>query len=181
MRMPLVAISSLALVVAAPAVLLADGGSPPPAPELQQLGVLVGSWKCEGKQNATELFGPAHAVMTEFELKATLDGSWYTFHWTERKTKENPTPMRLSEFWGYDAVAKRLTREFVFDGAGRGSQSSPGWEGDKLVFTGELVMGPQKVGVRQTFIKKGDRRVDDLVEVKTADKWIELGSDRCRR
>jgi len=34
--------------------------------------------------------------------------------------------------------------------------TSKGWDGDKLVFEGDMMAGPQKTAVRHTITKKGD-------------------------
>jgi hypothetical protein len=61
------------------------------------------------------------------------------------------------------------------------SAAAPGWEGDKLVFAGELSLAGQRMPFRHTLGKKGERELLSTRELKMGKDWITLGTDTCRR
>src|SRR5215470_3095626 len=50
-------------------------GPPKPAPEMKQLDLFLGNWKCEGKMMASPM-GKEHAIKSTVTGKADLDGFW---------------------------------------------------------------------------------------------------------
>ena len=65
--------------------------------------------------------------------------------------------------------------------AARSARRSPGWEADKLVFTGDGQMGGQKISFRETYTKKGDKELIWSGEMKMGKDWIPVGTDTCKR
>ena len=60
--------------------------------------------------------------------------------------------------------------------------SATGWEGDKLIWTGELSGPAGRVPFHQTFTKKGDREWTHLLEVRGPDgKWSQTEEVTCKR
>lgn len=55
--------------------------------------------------------------------------------------------------------------------------TSPGWDGDKLIFTGYMITGNAKLHVKHTFTKKDDAAYDSAFELTGADdkptRWEE--------
>lgn len=154
---------------------------PPPAPELvSAMKVLDGKWKCEGKV-ADSPFGKAHPVKATVQQKADLNGYWYVTRYEEKKTKENPNPYAMSSSIGFDPSKKQIVRTDMDNMGMITHLASKGWEGDKLVWTGE-VMGPQKMSFKETLTKKSDKEHSTLLEMAGPDgKWTTLIETNCKK
>jgi hypothetical protein len=159
----------------------APAGPPTPAPEMGQLKIFEGRAQCTGTQKASP-FGAEHATRGIARANTGLGGFWMTLRYDERKTKQNQNPVHVVYVLGYDAGAKQFVAS-GFDGlGGRISESAAGWEGDKLMLTGDYVGGGQKFGFRDTFTKTGDAGIDHLGELQGADgKWTTLNQQTCKR
>lgn len=153
--------------------------APPPAAELGQLKPLDGKWTCTGKTLETP-YGTAHTISATMENKSDLNGYWRLWRYTEKKTKDNPTPYVMASFVGFDPQQKVLVRTDV-DGLGMITHlSTKGWDGDKIVFEGAV--GPAKVPFRETLTKKSDKQITGLQEMKGADgNWIALAETTCKK
>jgi hypothetical protein len=163
------------------AVAASTPASPPaPPPEMAQLKIFEGTAKCEGSQSASD-FGPEHATKGVVRGRSDLSGFWITIRYAERKTKANPNPIHALYTLGYDATAKQFLSTGFDAFGGRGNETSSGWDGDKLTFTGEYVLAGKKLGYRDTFTRKGEREVDHLGEIQGADgKWVTLDQETCK-
>jgi ketosteroid isomerase-like protein len=150
-----------------PAVNAAPPAAAKPPEQLSMEKWFVGSWICEGKQHASPT-GPAVKFTDKFTFKMALGGSWLTYHidQTEGPLKGKQTLIG----WGaWDANAKVHVRRDMNIGGSRMDVSTPGWDGDTLVFTGYIVAGDEKLFVKQTFTKKGDTAYDSALVVTGAD------------
>jgi hypothetical protein len=140
----------------------------------------VGDWICEGTQHASPA-GPAVKFTDRFSFNMALRGSWLMYHIDQLKgpVKGKQTLIGSST---WDANAKVHVRRDMNIGGSRVDVTSPGWEGDKLVFTGYMITGEEKLPVKQTFRKKGDAAYDSALEVTSADSkpamWEE---ESCRK
>jgi hypothetical protein len=165
----------------APAPAAAPEGPPPPAPELAtNLKDMSGKWKCDGK-TPDSAFTKAHPMKAEMNLKSDLGGYWYALRYEEKKTKENPKPYVMTGLAGWDPSKKMLVRTDA-DNMGQVTHlSSKGWEGDKLVWTGE-VMGGAKVQFRDTLTKKSAKEISSLMEMAGPDgKFVTIGEMTCKK
>ena len=159
----------------------ATAGPPSPAPEMAQLDLFKGNTHCTGKQNASP-FGPAHATISVVHGHADLNGFWMTLHYNERKTKENPYPFHALYQLGYDPTAKRYLLVEVDNFGGRGTATSSGWDGDKLLFTGEYAFPGGKIATRDTYTKVGDKLAGHVAEIPGSDgNFVTLDEETCRR
>jgi hypothetical protein len=52
--------------------------------------------------------------------------------------------------------------------------TAPGWDGDKLVFTGDMIANDEKLPIQQTFTKKGTAAYDCTLVVTGAASVIRL-------
>lgn len=156
--------------------------APKPAPELAQLKPFLGSWNCSGKAFASPM-GPEHSSKGSLSTRMDLGGFWYAIHYDEMKTKENPSPFRVAAFWGYDSAQKKFVAVSVDGMGGYGTSTSAGWEGDKMVFTGDYAgMGPNKMPGRDTFTKKGDNEISHMGEISMAEgQWMKTDEETCHR
>ena len=130
-------------------------------PELDQLKMFEGTWRCDGKQPAGPM-GPEQVYKSSFKGKKDVDNFWLAFEYAQKKSKVHTMPITAKGFLGYDPATKKYVTMGVDNMGGSISESSPGWEADKLVFTGDGQMGGQKISFRETYTKKGDK-ADDLV------------------
>ena len=164
-------------VAAAPA-------TPPPAPkpaaELDQLKMFEATWRCEGKQPAGPM-GPEQDYKSTFKGKKDVESFWLSFEYSQKKSKAHAMPIMAKGYIGYDPSAKKYVSMGVDNMGGSVTESSPGWEGDKLTFTGDGQMGGQKISFRETYTKKGDKEMIWAGEMKMGKDWIPVGTDTCKK
>ena len=155
---------------------------PAPAPELKQnLDVFAGKWSCTGRQEASPM-GPAHATKSKKEANWDLGGYWLSFREDGMKTKEDPMPKQARVFLGFDATTKRLTGNGFFPGGGAVTAWSSGWDGNKMVWTGDMMMGGQKTAVRHIFEKVSDTEMHDVIEGTGPDgKTMKMSEGTCKK
>jgi hypothetical protein len=168
---------------AAPAGAPAAAGNaapPKPAPELDHVKFFEGNWHCDGKAPAGPM-GPEHGYKSTFKVKKELDGFWYIADYEQKKSKDNPMPIKARGFLGYDTG----TRKFIFGGfdnaGGMVTETSAGWEGDKFVSSGEGTAMGQRIGFRETFTKKSDKELVWMGELRMGKDWIVVGNDTCKK
>jgi len=162
----------------------AAAAPPPPAPkpaaELDQLKYFEGTWKCAGKQPAGP-FGPEHDYKSSFKMKKDVDNFWIGLEYEQKKSKVHPMPIKAKGFVGWDSVAKKFVTIGVDNTGGWITESSTGWEGDKLVFSGDGSMMGQKVSFRETYAKKSDKAFLWTGEMKMGKDFISVGTDDCKK
>ena len=172
---------------AAAAIAPKDPAAPPappqPAAELDALKWMEGNWKCTGKIHANPMMGPEHATASTIKGKRDLDKFWIAFRIEGKKSKVDPMPWKGADHWSYDASQKKYTRVLVDNFGGWLTATSPGWEGDKMVWTGDMMASGQKMGFRQTFTKKSDRELSYTFEMADPKrtKWTTAGEDTCKK
>ena len=154
--------------------------APKPAAELDQLKSLEGAWRCDGKQPAGP-FGPEQDYKSSFKVKKDIENFWIGFEYAQKKSKVHPMPIMAKGYLGYDPLTKKYVTMGVDNMGGSITESSVGWEGDKLVFAGDGQMGGQKVSFRETYQKKGDKEMLWTGEMKMGKDWIAVGSDSCKK
>ncbi|HEY6475344.1 MAG TPA: DUF1579 family protein, partial [Polyangia bacterium] len=169
---------------AAPAAPVAAATPPPPAPkpatELDQLKMFEGTWRCDGKQPAGPM-GPEQAYKSSFKGKKDVENFWLAFEYTQKKSKVHSMPIVAKGFLGYDPASKKYVTMGVDNMGGSISETSPGWEADKLVFSGDGQMGGQKISFRETYTKKSDKEMTWSGEMKMGKDWIPVGIDTCKK
>ena len=131
-------------------------------PALAQLAVFDGAWTCNGEVPEGPL-GPAHKTRTSVNFHKDLDGMWYSGRVEEAASKENPSPFKGMAHMG-----------------GWVMQTSSGWTGDRIVWSGDGSMAGQKVSARGTFTKKGSE-LEDLGELQMDGKWVVVQNEQCNR
>lgn len=179
------------LLVSALATLLAqtrDSPSIPATPPAtsslpEQLSVerwFVGRWICQGTMRISPA-EPAARFTDEFTFSMVLGGAWLTYHIDQTmgpvKGKET-----LIGSMTWDANAKVHVRRDMNMGGSRVDATTPGWDGDKLVFTGHMVVGDEKVVIKQTFTRQGGAAFDSALEVTGADgTQVEVEQATCKK
>jgi hypothetical protein len=179
--------STRVLAVAAAAVLVAAVAAPAeekapmapkPAPEMAQLKAFEHSFTCTGQADASP-FGPAHATSSRVHAHSSLGGFWVSGMVQENKTAENPTAMEGMFHMTWDTGNKRFLMLWVDNGGGWSQETSPGWNGDTMVWSGEGWMGGQKLTSRDTFTKKGEETLEHSWELNLNGTWTPLGHETC--
>ena len=154
---------------------------PKPAAELDTFKFFLGKWKCDGKAFASPMSPTEHAVKGSAEGKLEVDNFWQSFNYEEKKTKEHPG-LKVKGYWGFDQGAKRFVRAAVGNHGEWDTASAPGWEGDKLVWTGELSGAQGRIPFHHTFTKKSDKEWTHLLELRLPDgKWVPAEEIACKK
>jgi hypothetical protein len=181
MNARLSAVLAGALVVAfAPAVLAQAPAIPTPAPEMAQLKYLAGTWTCEGRVPAGPM-GPSRKTRSTVSIHSDLGGFWYTGTVREAKTADNPNPISGIFHETYDTANKQFLLQWVDNMGAWSTETSPGWDGDKIVYAGEAVMAGQKIAGRDTFVKKGEGEMAHTAEMSMGGEWTAIVVETCKR
>jgi hypothetical protein len=151
---------------------------PVPNPALAQLKPLAGAWTCIGRTFGP---GPEHPTTATMTLAWQLDGFWLEVRYEEAKAAANPVPLRSISEWGFDLLQKTLTAATVDNLSGVDTQSTAGWQGDKLVFEGSARRFGTQFQDRDTFVRHGDSQLVHTLEANVNDSWIKLHEDTCTR
>src|SRR5262249_34970856 len=153
---------------------------PQPGPELSQLGFFVGTFECKGDAFQTTMSQP-HPVERTILGKMDLDGFWLFMRFEDKDTEVNPMPIRGNWQLGYNAKDKNFQAIWT-DNLGRWfPQTSAGWVGDTIAFTGEFSLDNQKAAVRDSFTKKSEREMTMTVDIQRGGEWmrfLEFGCDK---
>lgn len=142
-----------------PAAAPAKMAMPKPPEEMAVEKWFVGTWNCKGQQHAGPM-GPEMAVSSRLEMKLELAGFWLQVKGTMRSG-----PMKGKEaFEGFAGYVGTQHERYDFQPGGMVHFTTKGWDGDKLVFEGEGMMGGQKLAMRHSITKKGDHEFGSVFE-----------------
>ena len=157
------------------------GMSMNPAPEMDKVKWMVGTWQCTGKTLASPMW-PEHPTEGTVTLEMTLGGFWIVGRYREKKTAQNPTPISGDEYWSYDSAEKMWDRVSVDSMGTFSTATAKAWEKGNLVWMGEGMMGGQKMKVRDTFTEKSPREITYSGEMGTPDgKWAPAWEAACKK
>jgi hypothetical protein len=159
--------------------LAATEGPPTPPAEMSNLKAFDGSWNCEGKSEASP-FGPAGTSKGTVKSHADLGGFWQSGMVKSTMTGM-PGSMEGMFRMTYDPGTKQYVLLWVDNMGAYAQETSTGWEGNKMVFNGDMAMGGKKMAVRDTFTKAADGSLTHSWEAQIDGKWTPLGSETCRR
>ncbi|HEY4221977.1 MAG TPA: DUF1579 family protein, partial [Myxococcota bacterium] len=167
---------------AKPEAAAAPAAVPPPAADLaKNLKVMEGKWKCDGKFPESPA-GKAHTAKATYETKSDLGGYWYLARYEEKKSKDNPVPYAMATEIGFDPSKGELIRTDVDNIGAVTHLTSKGFDGDKLVWTGESMAGPSKQQFKETQTKKSDKEIDISMELAGADgTFASIGEIVCKK
>jgi Protein of unknown function (DUF1579) len=154
--------------------------APKPPAELDQMKVLEGTWRCEGRAPASAA-GPEHGYKSTWKFKRDLDNFWWAAEYQQAKGKTNPTPMKARGYLTYDPATKSFVMLGVDNGGGTSTESSSGWSGDTVTLAGDASMGGRKIPFREVITRRGDHEFTWRGEMRTASDWVTLGEDRCKK
>lgn len=173
----ILAAATLAAVVPCAA---APEGPPKPPAEMSNLKAFDGSWACEGKSEASP-FGPAGTNKGTVKSQADLGGFWQSGMVKSTGSSMPGATMEGMFRMTYDPGTKQYLLLWVDNMGAYSHETSPGWEGNKIVFTGDMAMGGTKTSVRDTFIKGADGSLKHDTEAQIDGKWTALGSETCKK
>lgn len=148
---------------------------------LAQMYYFKGTWRCDGKAEKSHLW-EEHKTASTMTISEDLNGAWLGLRMAEDAAEDNKLPLRASGWWGYDAASKNLVRTFATNYGGWGEGKAPGWQGDKLVWTGGIKQGNgQDLGFRHTITKVNERSFREAFEVQVDGNWVLRGSSTCAK
>jgi hypothetical protein len=175
---PAPATAAAAPVAAAP--VAAAPVAPKPPAELDQMKVLEGTWRCDGRAPAGP-GGPEHAYKSTWKFKRDLDNFWWAAEYQQLKAKNNPAPMKARGYMTYDPGSKGFVMLGVDNMGGTSSETTPGWTGDSVTLAGDASQGGRKIPFREVITKNGEREFTWRGEMKVGSDWVTLGEDRCKK
>jgi hypothetical protein len=154
---------------------------PKPSAELEKLKLFTGEWKCDGKMPAGPM-GPAHDFKATMSVRPDVDSYWYAVRWSEVKSAQHPQ-FKAFGYVGYDESQKQFVRLFAASFGSYEIAKSLGWEGERMVWSGELNNSPAapKVPFRHTFTQKGKGQLEVTFEMQLNGQWTQTQSATCRK
>ena len=163
--------------------LLAAGAAVPvkpprPAPALQELSPLLGTWQCSGTQRLSPSEKPS-PVAGLWAFARDLDGFWIAVQQDQERSDTNPHPARAKGTVGYSAAQQRFVLLLATNDGLSEQDSSAGWDGPKLVFYGQLRDGDDTVNFRRTFEARGGALKVKLELELTDKEWTQVSEERC--
>ena len=154
--------------------------TPKPAAQMAQLAAFTGTYSCFGRQ-ADSVFGSAHPIDTLQQGVADLSGFWVVVRYTELLTGDNTDPSTGTYTYGYDTAAKQFFASWNDSFGGWGTQTSAGWDGNKLVLTGDYNSNGQKIPARDTFEQANATTLVHTSELQAMGQWVTLQSETCTK
>ena len=153
---------------------------PRPAPEMSQLSPFVGTFACKGEAFATPM-SKQHEVERTITGRMDLDGFWLFMRFEDQATEVNPAPIRGNWQLTYDAKQRSFAAVWT-DNLGRWfPQTSAGWSGDTIGFTGEFPLNNQTAAVRDSFTRKSEQEMTMTVELRVDGAWMRFLQFDCRK
>ncbi len=149
-------------------------------PKLKELQGFVGTWQCTGAAFASPM-GPEHPTKAIVTGAWILGGAWLEIHYTEAKTAKNPHPYDVRAFWSYDEEPKAFVAGSLNNTGGYSTSQSPGWQDDKLVFTGPTHGGGMTANSRDIFTRAGKNEIHHESEMEEKGTWKKLDQETCKR
>ena len=169
----------IALAFTASVVLAADA-PPGPNPKLKELKYFAGNWSCKGTSFAF-MGTPEHKTSASVEASWTLNNYWLSLYYHESKTATNAQPVAVRVFWGWDEQAKKFASGSVDDMGSYAIQNSPGWDGNKLTFEGDMHTSGGTMKTRDVFTKVSATKLEHFSELEMDGKWTKLDEETCTK
>jgi hypothetical protein len=150
---------------------------PTPAAEMAKLSFFDGNWSCSG-EGMMEPGGPK-MKMTSTVTDMDLGGFWQSG--TVKGTTPGMPPIVGNFHIGWDAAEKQYVMLWVDNMGAWSMERAPGWEGDKLVFVGDMRMGADKMRARDTFTRNADGSMTHQAEMEMGGSWTKMMEETCRK
>jgi uncharacterized protein DUF1579 len=151
---------------------------PKPAAEMSQLKFFDGSWTCDGKMEPGP-FGPGGPMKSTVKSHSDLGGFWQSG--TVKGSSPGMPPFEGMFHMTYDAANKQYLMLWVDNMGAWSHTTASGWQGDKIVFAGDSMMGGKKFMGRDTFAKGADGSFRHTSEMQLEGKWTAMGDETCKK
>jgi hypothetical protein len=114
-------------------------------------------------------------------VSVAADGFWYLWLYREERSQVH-LGVKVQGMWGWDAAAKQFVRASG-DSAGQWeTQTSTGFEGDTLRWTGKSSGPLGAFDVQSTFTKQGDRQWSHALDFRLKEgEFIRLEEVTCKK
>jgi hypothetical protein len=170
----------------APPAIASAGGAAAAAPqkppaEMEQMKFFLGNWICQGTAYPSPFAASEHPVKATARVKADLNGFWQTFVYEEKKTREHPQAVKVMGTWGWNSGAKKFVRADADWFGGWYTPTSPGWDGDNFIWSGEMSLAAGKMPARHTFTRKSDKEFTHTFEVTVGTQQAKIFDVRCKK
>jgi hypothetical protein len=143
-----------------------------PAPEMASLAWLVGSWSISARVLVEESAGAEGAGKADHgtsEVRPILGGTWLEIADTYPEGNQD------LGFVTYDLVHRRFQAVSLDSFGNAVTTTGAGWDGDRLVFTGDVEILGEGATLRQIFVKTSDRSYAVINEERMPDgSWRTL-------
>src|SRR5262249_21193400 len=107
---------------------------------------------------------------------------WLHVDYDETGTKANPLPYHAGVYMGYDVGQKKFVQGCVDAFGSYCTMSSPGWQGDTIVFEGTTHSSESEALGRDTFVRKGTGELIHRGSFQGPDKqWINTDEETCHK
>jgi hypothetical protein len=128
--------------------ILAMPGQPQPKlkPELISLTFFQGVWSCDGKFSKDD-----RKISSDMTFQPDLEGAWIMVRHDDRP----PNRFHAVEFWGFDKTTGRFVAVINDSFGSTRMFTSPGWQGDRLIWDGDALTPEKKPQQHFLFEKKG--------------------------
>ena len=140
----------------------------------------VGDWVCKGTQQMSP-HGPEIKFTDKFVFRMVLDDTWLLFHIDQL---EGPLKGKRSLIGSstWDAYSHLHIRRDMNIGSSRMDMTTPGWAGDRLVFSGFMTTGDDGLAVEQVFTRKTAAEYEASMKVTDAAGTVLAWEEEdCRR
>ena len=152
--------------------------APKPPAEMSNLTFFGGKWTCAG-EGAMEPGGPMMKMTSTVTSSSDLGGFWQSG--TVKGTTAGMPPFLGMFHMTYDPGAKDYVMLWVDNMGGWSQMRTSGWQGDKIVFTGDTVMGGRKTTARDTFTKGTGGSMVHVSEMQTGGSYKKMMEETCRK
>lgn len=151
-----------------------------PAPQMRELSYFVGHFGCQGLVLDTT-FSARHVFSRTLDGKIDLDGHWFFMRIDEAQTPEHAQPVRGNWQITFDRRAGCFVSLWT-DNMGRwAEQRSPGWEGNRMAFTGDALVNQHPGAVRDTLVRNSADEMRFLVDFEIEGNWTRFIELTCLR
>ena len=152
---------------------------PKPPAEMANLTFFGGTWACTG-EGAMEPGGKMMKMDSSVQSTTGLGGFWQVGT-VKGSVMGGMPPFEGMFHMTWDPAAKDYVMFWVDNMGGWSQTRAPGWQGDKIVFTGDTQMGTQKMKTRDTFVKKADGSMNHFGETEAGGTWTKMMDETCRK
>jgi len=179
------ALAVLAVLAFALAALPAQTESKPaaaPAPTrdaaLKQFDSFLGNWHCTGTITGPK--GQKAAITASTKLTRDPNGHWLSLDYQVPKSEADPLHASAVGHLGH-CTLKNYTLILIGSQGNYFIEHATGWEGNTVVFSGEVQSKDAVMKSRDTFAKDGDKRFTHKIELQQGDTWTTVTDESCTR